>query len=275
MKKDDWNRFNSRTLLLTWTIAPSNWISKFNYKNSLDPKKRLKEYENSIKYYIEDSLFEKIVFCENSNYSCENRKTEMYKFAKDNNKKLEILQFQWNVEKTLELSYSYWEGECIDYAYENSDLLKGSLNRWKITWRYIIKNINDLIKTSDRYENLLFRWLRPLWFFAIDTSIFKVSNNTYKKYLYDAKNDITRENNKCIENIFYDRIRNKNISCWKLKVLPKKDWYWDAWHTEKWYHHVLLFFWLWNWWSFVDKILDMLFYERYTNNLKKININKA
>lgn len=272
MKKNDWNRFNSRTLLLTWTIAPNNWITKFNYKNSLDPQKRLKEYENSIKYYIEDSLFEEIVFCENSNYNCEDWKIKMWKFAKDKNKTLEILQFQWNVKKTLELSYSYWEGECLDYAYKNSKFLKESINRWKITWRYVIKNINDLIKSSDKYENLLFRWLRPLWFFTIDTSIFKVSNDTYEKYLYDAKNDITKENNKCIEHIFYDRIRNKKINCGKLKILPEKDWYWDAWHIKKWYHYVLLFFWLWNESNLACKILDILFYKKYTNNLKNAKI---
>ena len=156
----------SRTLLLTWTIAPSNWIKKFNYINSLNPEKRLKEYETSIKYYITESLFDKIVFCENSNYNCEKRKNEMYIFTKKNSKLLEIIQFQWNIEKTLELTYSYWEWECIDYAFKNSKLLRESKNRWKITWRYIIKNINDIILSADKYENLLFKWMWPLWFFA-------------------------------------------------------------------------------------------------------------
>ena len=265
----DWYVCSDRTLLLTWTIAPNNWITKFNYKNSLSPEKRLREYENSLKYYIEDFLFEKIVFCENSNYDCENWKKEMTQFAKENNKSLEIIQFSWNVEKTLELSYSYGEWECIDYAFDNSKLLKESTNRWKITWRYIIKNINDIVKSSDKYENLLFKWLRPLWFFAIDTSIFKVSNEIYKQYLYNAKNDITKENNKCIENIFYDRIRNQKISFWKIKVLPKKDGYRDAWHEEKWYHHVLLYFWLWSEWNIIGKMLDTMFYARYTRNIKK------
>ncbi len=252
--------YNGRTLLLTWTIAPSNWIIKFNYKNSLSPEKRLKEYENSIKYYIENSFFQKIVFCENSYYDCDNWKTEMYKFAKNNDKSLEILQFKWNVEKTLELSYSYGEWECIDYAFDNSKLLKESINRWKITWRYIVKNINDIVLSADRYENLLFKWLRPLWFFAIDTSIFKVSNVTYKKYLYDAKNDITKKNNKCIENIFYDRIRNKKINFWKLKVLPKKDGYRDSWYEERFYHRYFLKIWLWNQWSLFSKWLDKIIY---------------
>ena len=253
------------TLLLTWTIAPSNWIKKFNYINSLDPKIRLKEYENSIKYYIEESVFDKIVFCENSNYSCEKWKDWMYKLAQEKSKSLEILQFEWNVEKTLELKYSYWEWECLDYAFEHSKLLWISVNRWKITWRYIINNINDIVKSADKYENLLFKRLRSLRPFVIDTSLFKVSNNTYKKYIYDAKNDITKENKKCIEDIFYDRLRNKKIKFWKLKVLPKKDWYWDSWFYEKWYHHVLLFLWLWNEWTIISKLLDKFFYEKPKN----------
>lgn len=263
---------NQHTLLLTWTIFPSTWIKKFNYKNSLDPQKRLKEYENSIKYYITESFFDKIVFCENSNYSCEGWKHKMYKFAKENWKELEILQFQWNVEKTLELNYSYWEWECIDYAFDNSLFLKKSTNWFKITWRYIIKNINKIIETSDKYDNLLFKRLRPLWYFAIDTSIFKVSNDVYKKYLYNANIDITKENKKWIENVFYDRLRNKKICFWKLKVLPKKDWYWDSWFYEKWYHHVLLFLWLWNEWTILSKFIDKLIYNKSTNILiiKKI-----
>lgn len=251
----------NRTLLLTWTIAPNNWIKKFDYKHSLDPEKRLKEYENSIKYYISESIFDRIVFCENSNYKWNNWKDKMYEFANINNKWLEIIQFQWNEEKTLELNYSYGEWECIDYAFKNSRFLKDSESRRKITWRYIIWNINKIIEKSDKYENLLFKRMWPLWFFAIDTSVFKVTNNVYNKYFFDAKNDITVQNKKGIENIFYDRTRNQQIEFWKLKVLPKKDGYRDSWFYEKRYHHILLFLWLWNEWTYISKTMDHFFYK--------------
>lgn len=112
----------------------------------------------------------------------------------------------------------------------------------------------------------------PLWYFAIDTSLFKVSNKTYKEYLYDAKNDITIENKKCIENIFYDRLRNKKVQFWKLKVLPKKDGHWDSWFYEKWYHHVLLFFWLWNEWTIISNHIDGLIYNKSKKiwNIKRL-----
>ena len=252
---------SKNTLLLTWTINPQIWKT-IKYKNSLNPKVRIKEYIKSLFFYITISDFDNIVFCENSNYKCEEYMKNINHIAKLYNKNFEFLQFIWNHKETIQRkTYSYWEWEILDYAFNNSKLLKQSKSRYKITWRYIIYNINDIIKSSQNTENLLFRWLWSFSFFSIDTSLFKVSNEVYKKYLYDSK--ILTEKNKCVEKIFYEKLNWKDINFWKLEVLPKKDWYWDDWHYENIYHHILLKLWFRN-----MKNIVMLFLSRLYNFIK-------
>ena len=250
-------KITEETLHLTWTIAPTLGIKKF-YKNTLDPRQRLKEYDKAIKFYIKMSQFKNIVFCENSNYSCKHRKKSIYKLAKMYDKNLEILQFEWS-NKTLILSYSYWEGECIDYAFDNSTLIKNSNNWRKITGRYIITNINEITSSSNT-ENLLFKWMWPLQYFMIDTSFFKVTNMIYEKYLYNAKNDITVKNKKCIESLYYDRLRYKDIHFWRLKILPIKEWFRDSGYNKRWYHGILLKLWFRNEGTYLSYSIDKVAY---------------
>lgn len=245
------------TLLLTWTINPKIW-NTITYKNSLDPNVRIKEYLKAVYFYVTISDFKNIVFCENSNFNCKEYIDNISYIAKLYNKNFEFIQFMWNHNETItRKTYSYWEWEILDYAFDNSRLLKQSKSRYKITWRYIIYNINDIIKSSEEMENLLFRWLRSLSFFSIDTSFFKVSNEIYKKYLYNTKT--LTQKDRCIEKIFYEKLNWENIKFWELNVLPKKDWYRDDWHYEKLYHHIFLKLWFWNIENKIMKFLDKLY----------------
>ena len=60
----------NQTLLLTWTIKPISEILSVNsyHSTSLDPEARYSQYIDTIIYYIVNSNFTHIVFCENSNY---------------------------------------------------------------------------------------------------------------------------------------------------------------------------------------------------------------
>lgn len=176
------------TLLLTWTINPYKDIKKQWYcSTSIEPKSRLSEYINTIIYYISNSNFTHIVFCENSNYSIPHQDLEIINsICNYYNKYFELLQFVWNHDEIISKGYNYWEWECIDYAFENSKFLKETKSWYKITWRYRYRNINDIINERKDQERYFYRFSFP-WLYWCVSKIFKCSNEIYKEYLHNVK----------------------------------------------------------------------------------------
>ncbi|MDR2415713.1 MAG: hypothetical protein LBD75_03780 [Candidatus Peribacteria bacterium] len=80
------------TLLLTATLHPSQKIIGKN-KAELDFIHREKEYLRALCYYITDSNFVNIVFCDNSNTYLEEF-DHIKSLAKKFGKKIEFLMFQ-------------------------------------------------------------------------------------------------------------------------------------------------------------------------------------
>ena len=241
----------NKTLLLTWTIVPDNWIKKF-YAYSLAPEDRLIEYKKTLYFYITQSDFDNIVFCENSNYNL-NWTMDIKNLANQFWKKIEIFSFLWDSKKTVELTHAYWDWECIDYAFDNSKLIKNSKEFYKITWRYIINNINDIINYTKSYKNFFFRRLHILAFFWVNTGLFKINNIEYKKYFYDGKSKLKWE---ILEELYFNIIKNNHINSWKVKIIPDKEGF-----KLKRYHHLFLYLWMWNIDSFICKNLDTVIFK--------------
>jgi hypothetical protein len=208
------------TLLLTWTLFPDSNV-KNKTKIDLNPEYRKKDYLRAILHYITQSNFTDIVFCENSNADLaefENIKI----IAKIFNKNLEILTFTWNSKIALEYWYWAWEAEIFDYAFANSKILSKSICFYKITWRYILKDINiilDLLKDSQNYFHK--QWLFMTQF-TVSTAFFKISNQNYKKYLFwkqielfslisnlDYNKEIYYKNQFPLERLWYILLRNE------------------------------------------------------------------
>ncbi len=249
----------SKTLLLTWTISPSQKILNQWYSSlSLNPNNRYFEYINAIIYYISQSNFNCIVFCENSNYNFKDLDF-INQLCKIYNKQFELLQFEWNHDKTLEIWYWYWDAECIDYAVNNSKLLQNSENWYKISWRYICVNINEIIERHIHQNNLFFKWVNYS-FFSTCTALYKTNNTFYKEYLYNKWNKVNK--NHSLEYVYYNELRIflLNNTCWYLKIFPI---------FSKWNNMIKITFplkilfkiWLCNIWSKISFILDKILYK--------------
>lgn len=195
-----------KTLLLTWTIKPS---LKTLWKNSsdLDFLEREKSYIKAIVFYITQSDFDQIIFWENSWYnisiwSC------LEALANKYNKKIEIIQFLWNPLYPEKYWYWCWEAEIFDYIIDNSKLIKNTDCFYKITGRYILLNVNDILKKLDSQKNYFHKqWLfaSPLW---VSTAFFKVSLSLYKKYLYEK------------HILFFERFFSSDIKLNKVTKYP-------------------------------------------------------
>lgn len=121
-------------LLLTGTINTYN--KEFTLLTSSE--KRREDYINAIHYYLKNFNYP-IVFVENSKQDISpDFITEI------ENKQLEILFFDGN-DYPKEMGKGYGEMCCIEYAINNSSMIKPDSFIFKITGRYKILNLNKFI----------------------------------------------------------------------------------------------------------------------------------
>lgn len=146
-------------LLLTSTIKPNA-----NQPNLVmtNPQERLVEYRNAMVFYteaIKEGVIDGIVFVDNSGFDLKNLSTEFP------SKNIEWISF-YGLDYPSSYHRGYGEFKLIDYAFANSIVLKG-LNEsdriWKVTGRYIIKNLKKVILYAPRkfelYCDIQDNWL--------------------------------------------------------------------------------------------------------------------
>ncbi|MEF2174955.1 MAG: hypothetical protein V3575_00675 [Candidatus Absconditabacteria bacterium] len=216
-----------KTALLVGTIKPHSKNLKstvYSDENYFVPEYRLKQYLGGIYYYLTQSNFDNIIFCENSNYKIDCLE-DIERTAKLFNKKFELIQFNADIEKIEKYSYHYGEAELLDYAFDNSILLKESTDFYKITGRYIIYNINELIEFCETSENYFYKGFGLNSTLGVNTAFFKCSNEFYSKNIYGKQTDFYKKSNKLnfipLEKVYYlilKKILFKNHQ--KLKIIP-------------------------------------------------------
>ena len=202
-------------LLITATILPQEkryiWL-----KNS---ERRLKQYMDSLKYYIVNTDIKEIVFCENSGYDF--RKDELFLLADKCNKKIEIIQFVGNQYKIARYGKGFGEGEIIEYALKNSCLL-GKANYFiKVTGRLKIKNI-DLIKNKlDLNKMYLNKNVDKQQ--SINTVIYCMPKRMYKKFVVDAYKRVYDKKGKYIEQVFKEVVEDNGLNIYNIPYYPYID----------------------------------------------------
>lgn len=253
------------TLLLTWTIKPdSTLISQWYTSSTLNADERYFQYIDTLLYYITQSNFANIVFCENSNSSLKEEYIDMlHKLSIRYNKNLELLYFTGNTQKTLELWYGYWDSECIDFAYNNARLLKQAQNWYKISGRYKCTNINTLIEEHKNESVYFFKWVNRS-IFSVCTALFKCNNDFYKKHLYNiyTTSPLLSKWHKSIESLYYDilRIFFKSRMCGQTISFPTFS-RGSNMITITPLQKIVLWLWLSDIWSWLSFIVDKLLYK--------------
>lgn len=160
-----------------------------------DDKIRLKQYIDSLVFYISYSISKYIIFCENSGYNYDGIQ-ELKSLATSYNKKFEWISFNGNhVAVTHYSNKGIGEDEIIDYAFEHSEYLKYSTSFCKITGRLCIVNINNILITINKGRNYFLRDLYLGHNHAVDTRFYicdtiSFLNNLrkcyYKKGIYQT-----------------------------------------------------------------------------------------
>lgn len=200
------------TCLLTGTINSSVYN---NIGNKIqDTEIRLQQYENSIYRYICDSVFEKIVFIENSGFPFNSNK--YYELAKKNKKLFEFISGSIMKEEIIQHGKSFGDAFLINEAIEKSQLLKDENIIYKITGRIFLLNSKKIIKTYNRHDNEFIIYNHNNYCL---TNFFKFKKIDYLNYLSKAYQYCDEKTVNDIEYVFY-RLINENkakmdIGCFK------------------------------------------------------------
>ena len=120
---------SSMIAIITGTIRPPLQMSQLTLR---DEKERFRQYEDSIRFFLDSGAFSKVIFCENSNYGTKPL-AHLVKLAEDNGIELELLSFQGNVEKACIHGKGYGEGEIMEYVFSHSRLAAKETYFIKIT----------------------------------------------------------------------------------------------------------------------------------------------
>jgi hypothetical protein len=148
------NGVKKNILLLTATIAPKGLlISNHN--------ERLQEYKYALSFYqtlLEKKIIDGIVFAENSGYDLQLLKQEFPSAA------IEWLSYR-DLDYPKEYHRGYGEFRLIDFAFKDSQIIAALAPDdaiWKISGRYILRNMKSMIRRStstyDLYCHLVGKW---------------------------------------------------------------------------------------------------------------------
>lgn len=129
---------------MTATIAPLHGIPALA---RTDPKLRLQDYQASLAFYVKllGGCFDAIIFAENSNSDIAPLVAACALCCHPH--RVEFISF-YGLHYPPQYGRGYGEFRLIDYAIANSKLLLPEDVIWKVTGRYIVKNIKSIVNSK-------------------------------------------------------------------------------------------------------------------------------
>ena len=193
---------------MTGCIEPLSWVIQLSVTQA---QERYIQYIQTILRYLIQSNFDAIIFCENSEYPIPDADL-LKRVATLWGKKLEILQFTGDQEKTLQHGRGFWDNEIINYAINHSLILAQHQTFYKVTGRYRIENINSILTHQKDRKNVFFR-TSILDRTSCNTAFFKTNVSFFKKHLQDAWMEVQDSlwKSHYLEHIYYQRLKGQNI----------------------------------------------------------------
>lgn len=182
------------------------------YTKRIDVGQRIRDYSESFEYWVNNDFFQKIIFCDNSNHSLSFihdiiRKT-------DSSKKIEILSYDGNANKNL--GKGFGEIEILEYIYANSHIIHPEDIIYKLTGRYIIKNIADF-QFEGPFKHLIacnMNYYRN-W---TDSRFFISGYSFIPTYLFPRKSDINDVIDHNLEDVLAASISQSLNEGYKLSI---------------------------------------------------------
>lgn len=208
------------TILLSSTINP-NEIFKIGRMNPID---REDDYFKATEFYLKRGFL--VVFVDNSDTKSEKILSLGHKFSN-----LEYLSF---VSLQSHLGKSKGEVEIINFALENSQLLKSVDYIIKISGRYLISNLEEVLSPTNHIEMPVYvnptrnlRWA--------DTRLMMMKKSFYHHYFLPTATEFLDETKKVfMENVFMKSVLKFVLDGGELHLWPTYPCYqgYDGTHNE-------------------------------------------
>lgn len=197
-----------KCLILTSTIDPGGMI----YTKRSNVKQRIRDYTISFEYWNDCDFFNKIIFCDNSNHPL----TFIHDIVrkKSSSKKIEILSYDGNSNKLS--GKGYGEIEILEYVYANSRIINEGDIIYKLTGRYIVRNIADFQYESHQ-DNIIacnMNYYRN-W---TDSRFFISGYQFIPKYLFPRKTQIDDKTDNNLEDVLAESITDSLSEGYKLDI---------------------------------------------------------
>lgn len=202
-------------LIITACINPNENVNNLVLRDS---NTRFKQYMECLEYFIKDSIFDKIIFCDNSNATFDT--DYYYNLVQKQKKKLEIISFLGNVSSVSVRGKGYGEAEILNYVFEHSRMMKNEKFFVKVTGRLTIKNVNSILKKIDEKNNY-FLPLQKLFKESckkIDTRFYGMRTDIFIRYFTLIGEEINEKDGVSLEHVFHEVIQRNNI---KYSLIPR------------------------------------------------------
>jgi hypothetical protein len=203
-------------LIITSTVYVNSRLTVL-----IDPEIRLKQYVDSIIFYLRTISIDAIIICDNSGFDYRSI-SELKTLAAKFNKRLEIHSFQGDEKKILQAGKGYGEGEMLRFIFEHSELLKAYDSFFKITGRVMVLNFDSIAKSINP-DRIYFQKIRSIFLKDIkvaDTRFYYCSKSVFTKYLINAFIRVNDPGGYYLEHAYRDDLDNNAVVFRAFEKLP-------------------------------------------------------
>lgn len=198
-------------LLLTATINPVN----YSFVGRIGVENRENDYIEAVNFYIKKGY--RIVFIDNSNFFSE----------KIQNLKLSNLYFEYLTFQSIDshLGKGHGELEILNYAYKNSKFIQEGGSFVKISGRFIISNIEEIMNGLNEIGTYHYCNFSRNLFWA-DTRLMILTKCFYENFFLPICIRYLDENN----GVYFEKVYARAIHQWmaeggRIRLLPEYPFY--------------------------------------------------
>lgn len=204
-------RKNIIPILLTATINPGN----YSFVGRVGLENREQDYFEAVDFYVNKGY--SIVFIDNSNFI-----SQRIINKNSSNSNFEYLTF---ASKDSHLGKGHGELEILNYAFENSKFVKEAGAFIKISGRFVISNVEEIVKALKELNTYHYcNFSRDL--FWADTRLMVLTKDFYDNF-FKPKCILFLDENK---GAFFEKVYARAIHQWmaeggRIKLLPEYPFY--------------------------------------------------
>lgn len=177
-----------------------------------DAGERVRQYVESISFFIKETAIRKIIVCDNSDYTYPQ---SLYDLARSCDKELELLSFRGNVELVKKFGKGYGEGEILEFVLSKSVLIADVEGFIKVTGRLKVTNIDQVLDRSNRWENYFMpiSLLRPRFMVpgaarrCVDVRVYYTTRDFFKNVLLTAYKKVRDDETLFLEHAYHDAMK--------------------------------------------------------------------